>query len=234
MRILVVNPNTTVEMTKQIERTLNAVKRADTVLEVMNPAVGSAGLESAYDELVSGLEMLKIVQAGRAKGYDALVIACFSDPAVIAAKEILDVPVVGIAEAAMHMACMIGRKFSIVVTFRHRVPGKELYVVNNGLEGRLASVRGLGLSVVETSSEPEKTKEAILSLARTAIDEDGAEVIILGCAGMSGYARELEQKLGVPVLDPVPVALKMAEVMVDLGLKPSKIGLFARPKQFGG
>ena len=99
----------------------------------------------------------------------------------------------------------------------------------NGLENRLASVRALGVSVEETTADEEKTKEAVLAVARKAIEEDGAEVIILGCAGMAGYDKDLEAELGVPVLDPSAVALKMAEAMVDLGLKPSKIGKFAHP-----
>ncbi len=231
MRILIINPNTTVEMTKQIEMAMSAVKRADTVLEVTNPLVGPAGLASGYDEVVAGYELIKMVQTARHQGYDAIIIACYSDPGIVAAKEICDFPVVGIAEAAMHMACMLGRKFTVLTTSKARVPSKVAYVQHNGLDSRLASVRPLGVTVVETSHEPEKTKDAILAVARRAIEEDGAEVIILGCAGMAGYAEELEQKLGVPVLDPNAVALKMAEAMVDLQLKPSRIGFFAHPPQ---
>ncbi len=231
MKILVINPNTTVEMTKQIETAMNAVKRADTILEVVNPPYGPAGLASGYDEVIAGYELVKMVQTARHQGYDAIVIACYSDPGIVAAKELCDFPVVGIAEAAMHMACMLGRKFTVLTTAKARIPSKEAYVRYNGLDSRLASVRSLGITVVETSHEPGKTKDAILAVARKAIEEDGAEVIILGCAGMAGYAEELEQKLGVPVLDPNAVALKMAEAMVDLQLKPSRIGIFAYPPQ---
>lgn len=224
-----INPNTTVEMTKQIERELNRLKGDDTVLEVTNPSSGPGAVASNYDEIVAGFELLRMVQAAEDDGYDAIIIACFSDPAIVAAKELCDIPVVGIAEASMHMACMLGSKFTILTTSRKRIPSKALYVRYNGLESRLASVRALGVSVVETSHEPGKTKEAILNVAREAIEEDGAEVIILGCAGMAGYGKELEEELGVPVLDPNAVALKMAEAMVDLGLKPSKAGLFAHP-----
>ena len=231
MKILVINPNTTIEMTQQIGMAMNAVKRADTVLEVTNPPVGPAGLASGYDEVIAGYELIKMVQAARHQGYDAIIIACYSDPGIVAAKELCDFPVVGIAEAAMHMACMLGRKFTVLTTSKARVPSKEAYVRYNGLDSRLASVRPLGVTVVETSHEPQKTKDAILAVARKAIEEDGAEVIILGCAGMAGYAEELEQKLGVPVLDPNAVALKMAEAMVDLQLRPSRIGFFAQPPQ---
>ena len=95
----------------------------------------------------------------------------------------------------------------------------------------LASVRSLDLSVAESDAYPEKTKKRVLQVAKAAAKEDGAEVIILGCAGMAGYAPELESKLGVRVLDPTAVALKVAEAMADLGLRHSKMGLFARPPQ---
>ena len=229
MKILVVNPNTTVEMTKQVERALNGIKRDDTVLEVTNPDFGPVVVTSSYDELVAGVELVRMIQATQGKGYDAIVIACFSDPGIIAARELCDIPVVGIGEASMHLACMLGNKFTIVTTANRRVPGKALYVRCSGLEGRLASVRAVGVRVEETTGDEGKTKAAVLEEAKKAIEEDGAEVIILGCAGMAGYDKELEEALGVPVLDPNAVALKMAEAMVDLGLKPSKIGLFAHP-----
>jgi allantoin racemase len=229
MRILVINPNTTVEMTKQIERELNGIKRHDTVLQVTNPSFGPEGLASSYDEIVAGFELIKIVQAAKQEGYDAIVVACFSDPGIAAAKELCDIPVVGIAEASMHMACMLGHKFTILTTSPKRIPSKALYVRYNGIENRLASVRALGVGVVETTHKPQRTKDAILAVATRAIAEDGAEVIILGCAGMAGYGKELEERLGVPVLDPNAIALKMAEAMVDLGLRPSKAGLFAYP-----
>jgi allantoin racemase len=93
----------------------------------------------------------------------------------------------------------------------------------------LASVRSLDLSVAETDADPKRTKKRVLQVAKAAAEEDGAEVVILGCSGMAGYAPELESKLGVRVLDPSAVALKVAEAMVDLGLRHSKVGLFASP-----
>jgi allantoin racemase len=98
-----------------------------------------------------------------------------------------------------------------------------------GLDYFLASVRSLDLSVAETDAEPEKTKERVLEVAQKAVYEDGAEVIILGCAGMAGYAKAIESKLNIKVIDPSAVALKMAEAMADLGLTHSKAGLFAKP-----
>ena len=104
-------------------------------------------------------------------------------------------------------------------------------VHERGMDYYLASVRSLDLSVAETDADPNKTKKRVLEVAESAVREDGAEVIILGCAGMAGYAREIEDALSVKVIDPTAVALKMAEAMADLGLRHSKIGLFAKPPE---
>jgi Asp/Glu/hydantoin racemase len=125
MKILVINPNTTVEMTKQVETAMNAVKRADTTLEVTNPTAGPAGVASSYDEIVAGYELVKLVQAAKGSNYDAVVIACYSDPGIVAAKELLDIPVVGIAEAAMHLACMLGDKFTVLTSSKARIPPRR-------------------------------------------------------------------------------------------------------------
>ena len=171
------------------------------------------------------------MEAAKVEDYDAIVIACYSDPGIVGAKELCDIPVVGIAEAAMHAVCMLGSKFTVLTTSKGLRPSKEAYVFADGLGSRLASGRAVGVNVVETTHDPGGTKAAVMSVARAAIDEDGAEVITLGCAGMVGYAKQLEAKLGVPVLDPTAVATKLAEAIVDLGLQPSKMGLFAQPPQ---
>jgi len=204
---------------------MNAVRRQGTILEVTNPRRGPTAVSSSCDELVAGCEVLEILRQIKREDYDAVVIACYSEPGIAAAKELCDIPVVGIAEAAMHVACMLGSKFTILTTSKARVPAKEAYVHQKGLQDRLASVRALGVGVVEASHDPERAKEAVCRVAANAIEQDGAQVIILGCAGMAGYAHELQERLGVPVLDPSTVALKVAEVLVDLQLRPSRIGL---------
>jgi allantoin racemase len=112
---------------------------------------------------------------------------------------------------------------------RQRIPNRKEHVHMRGMDHFMASVRSLDLSVAETDTDPKRTKKRVIEVARAAVEEDGAEVIILGCAGMAGYAPELEARLGVKILDPTTVALKLAEAMVDLGLCHSKLGLFAKP-----
>ena len=226
---MVINPNTSIPMTNQIRTALESIKRSDTELLVTCPGNGPETIESAFDEAYAIPPTLELVKKANQDGFDAVILACFSDPGLDAAREVSDIPVVGIEEATLHMAAMLGAKFAIMTTRRQRIPSKVEHVHRRGLLLFLASVRSLDLTVAETESDPAKTKQRLVEVSKVAVEEDGAEVIIMGCAGMAGYAQEIEQTLNVKVLDPSAVALKTAEAMVDLGLSHSKAGLFARP-----
>jgi allantoin racemase len=208
MKIMVINPNTSVSMTDHLRVELEKIKRADTRLTVICPDSGPITIESAYD---------------------GVILACFSDPGIHAAKEISEIPVVGIQEASLHAAAMLGFKFTILTPLARRIPHKHAEVRRYRLEDSLASVRALGMSVAETDADPARTKQRILEVAARAAEEDGAEVMILGCAGMAGYAAEVERELGVVVLDPSAVALKLCEALIDAGLRHSKRAFFAKP-----
>ena len=231
MKIFVINPNTSESMTDHIREALESVKRSDTELTVTSPANGPDTIESAYDEAYAIPPTLELVKKANAEGYDAVILACFSDPGLEAAKEISAIPVVGIEEATLHMAAMLGAKFSIMTPRKQRIASKCEHVHMRGLTHFLASVRSLDLSVAETDADPAKTKRRLMETAKIAVETDGAEVIIMGCAGMAGYAEEIEQALNIKVLDPAAVALKTAEAMADLGLTHSKVGLFAAPPE---
>ena len=231
MKIMVINPNTSQSMTDHLRLELERIKRPDTQLTVVCPIKGPETIESAYEEAYAIPPTLELVKKANQEGYDAVILACFSDPGLEAAKEISHIPVVGIEESTLHMAAMLGAKFCILTPRKERIASKKTHVHKHGLDYFLASVRSLDLSVAETDAEPEKTKKRVLEVSQKAVEEDGAEVIILGCAGMAGYAEEIEKKLRVKVLDPSAVALKVAEAMADLGLTQSKRGLFATPPE---
>ena len=231
MKILVINPNTSQTMTDHIRNALDEVKRSDTELTVTCPDRGPETIESAYDEAFAIPPTLDLVKKANEEGYDAVILACFSDPGLEAAREVSVIPVIGIEESTLHMASMLGAKFSIMTPRKQRIPSKCEHVHIRGLSHFLASVRSLDLSVAETDSDPTKTKQRLMEVAERAVEQDGAEVIIMGCAGMAGYAQEIEETLSVKVLDPAAVALKTAEAMVDLGLTHSKAGLYATPPE---
>jgi allantoin racemase len=217
-------------MTDHLRQELERIKGPDTELTVVCAERGAETIESAYDEAYAIPPTLELVKKANQQDYHAVIIACFSDPGLEAAKEISNIPVIGIEESSLHMAAMLGAKFSVITPRRQRIPSKQEHVHMRGLDYFLASVRSLDLSVAETDAEPEKTKKRVLEVAKQAV-EDGAEVVLLGCAGMAGYAPEIERKLQVKVVDPTAVALKIAEAMVDLELVHSKRGLFATPPE---
>jgi allantoin racemase len=229
MRIFVINPNTSVSMTDHIRDALTPLKRADTELTVVCPDRGPETVESAYDEAHAVPPTLELVRKANEEGYNAIVLACFSDPGLDAAKEISSIPVLGIEEASLHVAAMLGARFTVLTPRKERIASRREHVHARGLDHFLASVRCLDLSVAETDADPTGTKKRILDVAKRAVEEDGAEVIILGCGGMAGYAPEIEEKLNVKVIDPTSVALKLAEAMADLGLVHSKAGLYSTP-----
>ncbi len=231
MKIMIINPNTSESMTDHIRKEAEKLRRADTELTVVCPDKGPETIESAYDEAHAIPPTLELVKKANREGFDAVILACFSDPGLEAAKEISKILVVGIEESTLHVAAMLGARFSIMTPRRTRIPMRTEHVHLRGLSHSLASVRSLDLSVADTDRYPEKTKQRIFEVAGKAVEEDGAEVIILGCAGMAGYAPELEAKLNIKVLDPTAVALKVAEAMADLGLTHSKRALFAFPPE---
>jgi len=231
MRIFVVNPNTSKSMTDHLRRELEKIKRADTELKVVCSKYGPITIESAYDEALAEPATLERVRQANQEGYDAVILACFSDPALDAAKEISDIPVVGIEEATMHIAAMLGHKFSVTTSGKNRVPTRDLHARKHGLDSRFASTLVLDMSVAEMDANPDKAKARILEVAREAVAEHGTEVIILGCAGLAGYAEDVERELGVVVLDPSSVALKVTEALVDLGLCHSKVARYATPPE---
>jgi allantoin racemase len=231
MRVLVINPNASVEMSDVIREQLHAVARPDTVVDVVNPPGAPPAIESALDEAACVPPMLRMVREAGDRGYDAVVIACFSDPGLDAAREATDLPVVGIQDAAMHLAAQIGYRFSVLTTLAHRAPLRERAALLAGLDRRLASCRPLDLPVLETVVNREQVVRKIVRVGREAIDVDGAEVLVLGCAGLGDLAIRASRELGVPVIDPNAAALKLCETLVDLGLTHSRAGLYrARPR----
>ncbi len=180
--------------------------------------------------------VLERVIEGNEKKFDAIIIACYGDPHLHGAREISEVPVYGIAESSMHMACMLSYKFSIVSVLERMRPILEELVTRAGLNSKCASIRIVEIPVLEIEKDPSITVKALTEAAKTAIKEDGAEAICLGCAGMAGLDKPMEEELGVPVLDGVVCAVKMAEAAFDYKLKQSKVKAFKRPepKEFVG
>ena len=229
MKILVLNPNTSEAVTARVAGVIHKIARPETQVVVAQISHGPEGLESCYDESVASPFILEAVQEANRKGFDAVVIAAFCDPILEAVKEISTVPVYGLEETAFSVALLLGNKFSILTEKKHKVAVKQQHVRKHGLESRFASVRPLNMGVTEIAIDPEKVKRAGIEVGRRMVEEDGAEVIIMGCASMAGYSEDMERAIGVPILDPVAITFKVAEALTEIGVHHSKIGLYALP-----
>lgn len=232
MRILLINPNTSEEFTKRIQDIATQYAAPGTSPIVINPTVGPKSIESIYEEQLSSLATLECALQHK-DDFDGFVIACYSDhPAIYALREIIEKPVLGIAEASMYVACMVGYKFSIVSTEEQWEPLLWDAVRHYGLADRCASVRSTRMPVLELeSASPEATYQSILRASQQALDEDDAEVICLGCAGMAtgDLDERLQKALGVPVLDGVVCAVKLLEGLIGYGLSTSKRRVYSQP-----
>jgi allantoin racemase len=229
MRIRVINPNTTESMTGTIAAAARAAAAPGTSIVPVTAATGPASIEGHYEEAVATIAVLEAVRAGEAEGAEAHVIACFGDPGLLAAREIAVAPVIGIAEAAMHLASLVATGFSVVTTLaRTRIIAEHL-VASYGMERQCRRVRATELPVLGLARPNADARGVIAAECRRALAEDGAGAIVLGCAGMADLAADLSAELGVPVIDGVGAAVKLAEALVGLGIATSKRGDLAAP-----
>lgn len=227
MRILVVNPNTTASMTDKIGAAARRVASPGTEIVAVNPAVGPASIEGFYDEAMSLAGLLDTIRT--ADGFDAVVIACFDDTGLDAARCLTERPVIGIGEAAYHYASIIANKFSVVTTLGRSVPALEHNLHRYGLMARCARVRSSEVAVLELEHPGSDACARISAEIGRAVAEDRAEAIVLGCAGMTDLADALAREHGLPVLDGVTCAVGLAESMVRLGICTSRLGGYSPP-----
>lgn len=232
MRILVINPNTTVAMTEKIGAAARRVAAAGTEIVAVNPASGPVSIEGYYDEAISVPGLLEVI--GQQRDFDAVIIACFDDTGLDAARCVTDRPVVGIGEAAYHMASMLSNKFSVVTTLARSVPALEHNLHKYGLATRCARVRSSEVPVLDLEKPGSDACDRISAEIGRAIDEDRAEAIVLGCAGMTDLADQLARHHGVPVLDGVVCAVGLCEAMARLGLRTARTGGYAPPRDKSG
>lgn len=230
MRILVINPNSTASMTAQIDASARRAAFPGTVIESINPQGTPASIEGHADEARAVPAMLDLIRAGEARGMDAYVIACFDDPGLAAARELARGPVVGICQAGVHVASTIASRFSIVTTLPRSVPIIEDLVAGYGAAGRCRNVRAVNMPVLALEQEPETCELRLLHEIRAARDQDRAEAVLLGCAGMSELCDRLQAQTGVPVIDGVSAAVKLAEGLVGGRYLTSKIGAYDYPR----
>jgi allantoin racemase len=228
-KILIINPNTTASMTDKIHQAALAVAHPQTVIETVNPESGPVSIEGHYDEAFSVPGLLGCIRRGERQGYSGYVIACFDDSGLGAAREIATGPVVGIGEAAMHFATLLGTGFSIITTLARSVPILEDNAERYGFGRRCRRVRAASVPVLALEQPGSDARVKVKAEAQRALAEDGSDCIVLGCAGMADLVRWLSSELGVPVIDGVAAAVKLVESLSALNLHTSKSGAYAYP-----
>lgn len=229
MKILVVNVNTTSSMTDAIAASARAVAGPDTEIIGLTPTVGADSVEGNFESYLAAVAVMDAVTKYDGE-FDAVVQAGFGEHGREGLQELLKVPVVDITEAAGHVASLVGHKYSVVTTLDRTVPLIEDRLKLAGLDARCASVRSSGLSVLQLEEDPELAVKAIVAEAELAVRDDKAEVICLGCGGMAGLDEAVRAATGVPVVDGVTAAVKLAESLVALGLSTSKVRTYGSPR----
>jgi allantoin racemase len=228
MKIAVINPNTTASMTATIADAARRVAHAETEILAITSSMGPVSIEGYYDEVfaVPGL-LMEIAKAER-EGADAIVIACFDDTGLDAARALAGIPVIGICEAALSATAFIAQRFSVVTTMeRSRLPVEHL-VHRYGMGSR-CKVRAADVPVLSLEDPNSNARDRLRSEISAALKDDRAEAIVLGCAGMADLTAALRQEFGVPVVDGVAAAVKQAESLVAQGLSTAKRGAYATP-----
>lgn len=228
MRILTVNVNTTEAMTRSIGEAARAVANPGTEIVELTPRIGADSCESNFESYLAAVAVMDVVTTYD-EPFDAVIQAGFGEHGKEGLMELVDVPVIDITDAAAHLAYLLGYRYSVVTTLDRAVPLIEERLLASGLNAHCASVRATGLGVLELE-DVDVAREAIKAQAEKAIKEDGAEVIALGCGGMAGLDVQISQELGVPVVDGVTAAVKLAESLVGLNLTTSKIMTYAAPR----
>jgi allantoin racemase len=215
-KILVINPNSTEVVTRGIDEAMAPLRMAGgPEIDCVTLKEGPPGIES--QQHVDGViaPMVRLVREKEA-GYDAFVIACYSDPGLHSVREATAKPVLGISECGVLTALTLGQKFGVIAILQKSIPRHLRYLGAMGVMDRLAAELPVGLPVVELSDE-KKTFGRMVEVAKALRDVHGANVVIMGCAGMARYRKRLQDEVGLPVVEPSQAAVGMAIARIRIG-----------------
>jgi allantoin racemase len=229
MRILLLNPNTTAAITERLAEAGRAVAARGTEVIALTAPRGVPYIATRAEAQIGGVVALEML-AEHHRSVDAAIIAAFGDPGLHGARELFDIPVVGMAEAAMLTACMLGRRFAIVTFAQALVPWYAECVEMNGLTARCAGIRMLDSAIRSVPDVQEEKQDLLVQLANRAVDENGADVVILGGAPLAGLAAKVADRIPVPLVDQAAAAVKQAEALVALQPRKATKGTFRRPE----
>ncbi len=216
-------------MTDKIGRAAEAVAATGVDILMTQPDMGPVSIEGYYDEAFCVPGMLARIVEAEAKNVAGHIIACFDDTGLDAARSVAKAPVVGIGEAAFHAAALVAGKFSVITTLGRSVAAIEHNLVRYGLASRCRKVRAAEVPVLALEDPQSDAYSKISAEINLALEEDGCDAIVLGCAGMAGVACDLSAKYQVPVIDGVAVSVGLVQMLHQAGIKTSKHGCYASP-----
>jgi len=222
--IQLINPNTSLAMTEVMATTARQVASPGTEIIAVCPQEGAPSIEGHFDEAIATLGVLEQVKLGREAGVDGHIIACFGDPGLLAARELANKPVIGIAEAAMHMATLVATRFSIVTTLPRTLVIARHLLHQYGFERHCAALHAIDLPVLSLEDGSGVAQQKVREQCIRSKNHDGSGAIVLGCGGMADLAQELTRELGIPVIDGVSAAVRLIESLSALQLSTSKHG----------
>jgi allantoin racemase len=209
MRILVINPNSTEAVTRGFDQAVEPLRMAGgPAIDCVTLKEGPPGIETQQhvDGVVAPL--LELVR-GKEGEYAAFVIACYSDPGLHSVREATRKPVLGISECGILTALTLGHRFGVIAILQQSIPRHLRYVGALGVTDRLAAELPVGIPVVELANQ-EKTFGRMVAVGKTLREQHGADVVVMGCAGMARYRKPLQDEIGIPVVEPTQAAVTMA------------------------
>lgn len=225
-KLLVIIPNSNMgaETLAQRKQMLESFAIGGLTITVEDIPDGPESIESEYEEAVAGRYVLERISKLKAGEFDAVVIYCFDDPVVNAARELSPIPVIGPGHATVMVAQDLADRYSIITMLEEMIPLTERKIRQFGFDfSRCASIRCSGIPVSKLRDDMEKTYSVLLDLCQKCIKEDSSQAIVLGCLGMAGLGRRLSKALGIPVLDPAEVSVRYAELLLHSELFYSRI-----------
>ena len=228
-KICIINPNTTKAMTHKIDLTAKNFANVDTEIISVEPNIGPESIEGYYDEAfcIPGL----IEEINNNINADGYIIACFDDTGLDAVRSITDKPVIGIGEAAYHVASIVSGNFSVITTLSRSINPLKHNLKKYGLFEKCVSISAIEVPVLDLEEISNDNLDKLNKGIEKTILEDNSEAIILGCAGMSNLAKDLELNHGLPVIEGVSSAVVLIEGLINLQIKTSKIGSYALPRE---
>ncbi len=228
MKLLLANPNTSTSVTDRIAAVARGVAAPGTEILAVTGQAGVPYIATRAEAAIAGRTTMELM-AEHGAGCDAAIIAAFADPGLGGAREVMGVPVIGLAEAAMLTACMLGRRFAIVTFSGSLGPWYRECVEYHGLTARLAAIRSLDLPFAAIDTVQTELEQALVALCCRSAAEDDADMIVLGGAPLAGLARRIAARVPVPLVDCVEAAVLQAEALVRLAPRKATAGSFRRP-----